>query len=219
MCLIFVNTVSLQDLHDLYQRGLVSFWHAGAHPAAQRTRRAILEAGITVLAANPGASIAEVAAKAGVSRSTFHRYFTDKTALKAAANAWVDEEWQGAVERARLNEGTGLEAYRRLCTELMDSLPALMWWMSAAGVDDSPIDPDEPDEADQQIAETLRRGHQDGSIDPQLSVEWISNSIWAMLYTVYHAPTETRGKLGGFEARQQALRTLIKAAAADPSAI
>lgn len=187
--------------------------------AAERTRRAILEAGIEVLAVNPGAPIAEVAAKAGVSRSTFHRYFSDKAALKAAAHTLSIEEWHTAVARARLAEGTGLEAYRRLCTELMESLPALAWWMSVDGTEDAPADYEDEEETDRQIAEMLRRGHEDGSIDPQLSVSWISNSVWAMLYAVYYIPVENPEALNSFEARQQALRTLLKAAAADPSSI
>lgn len=188
-------------------------------PTAERTRRAILEAGIEILATNPSAPLAEIASRAGVSRSTFHRYFADRAALKAAAGELAAQEWESAVQRARLAEGTGLEAYRRLCTELMDSLPALIWWMSSAGAEDAPSDHEDEDEIDRKIAAMLRRGHQDGSLDPQLSVEWISNSVWSMLYAVYFIPTEAKGKIGAFEARQQALRTLLKAAAADPSAI
>ncbi|GGA61769.1 TetR family transcriptional regulator [Pseudoclavibacter endophyticus] len=188
-------------------------------PAAERTRRAIVEAGIAVLAANPGASIGEIAAKAAVSRSTFHRYFSDKAALKKAAADLAAEAWHTAVERARLAEGTGLEAYRRLCTELLDRLPALVWWMSNDGSEDAPSRPEDEDETDRKIAAMLRRGHEDGSIDAQLSVEWISNSVWAVLYAVYFIPAETHGRLSGFEVRQQALRTLLKAAAADPVGI
>lgn len=188
-------------------------------PTAERTRRAILEAGIEVLASNPGAPLAEIAGRAGVSRSTFHRYFSDRSTLKKAAGELAVEAWHNAVARARLGEGTGLEAYRRLCTELMDSLPALVWWMTVDGSEEAPEDHSEGEETDRQIAAMLRRGHEDGSIDPQLSIDWISNSVWAMLYAVYFIPIESGDKLGPFEARQQALRTLLKAAAADPSSI
>ncbi|WP_150462307.1 TetR/AcrR family transcriptional regulator [Nesterenkonia ebinurensis] len=183
--------------------------------AAERTRRAVLEAGIEVLASNPSAPLSEIAAKAGVSRSTFHRYFSDRSALKKAAGELAVEAWHTAVERAGLTKGTGLEAYRRLCTELMDSLPALIWWMTQ----DAPEDHPEGEEIDRNIAAMLQRGQEDGSIDPQLSIEWISNSVWAMLYAVYYIPIETPEKLGRFEARQQALRALMKAAAADPSSV
>lgn len=91
--------------------------------------------------------------------------------------------------------------------------------MSIADTEDFPSDYEDSDATDQQIADALHRGHQDGSIDPQLSVEWISNSVWAMLYAVYYIPVQTSGALNSFEARQQALRTLLKAAATDPANI
>lgn len=185
-------------------------------PTAERTRRAILESGIQVLAANPGASISEIAAKAGVSRSTFHRYFSDKAALKEAANSLTTGEWEAAVNRARLAEGTGLEAFRRLCTELMNSLPTLVWWLSGADESNFADEAEEPDEIELRIAAALDRGHTDGSIDPQLSVDWIINLMWAALYAVYYLPSRTQERLGSFEARQQALRSLIKSVAANP---
>ncbi|MDQ3577436.1 MAG: TetR/AcrR family transcriptional regulator, partial [Actinomycetota bacterium] len=43
--------------------------------ARARTRRAILDAAISVLSRNPAASLAEVAEAAQVGRTTVHRYF------------------------------------------------------------------------------------------------------------------------------------------------
>ncbi|GAA1809562.1 TetR/AcrR family transcriptional regulator [Nesterenkonia flava] len=186
--------------------------------AAERTRRAILEAGIEVLASNPGAPLAEVAEKAGVSRSTLHRYFSDRSALRAAATELAGQAWRDVANRARLEEGTGFEAYRRLCTELLDSLSILIWWW-ASTADAAQLNPEEPDETEERIGAMIDRGHRDGTIDPQLSVEWLASSVWAMLYMVHHLPAESGGKINGFEARQQAIRTLLKAAAADPTAL
>lgn len=186
--------------------------------AAERTRRAILEAGIEALSVNPSAPLAEIAERAGVSRSTLHRYFSDRQALRTAATELAEQAWQDVADRARLEEGTGFEAYRRLCTELLDSLSVLVWWWAATS-DNAQLDPEEPDETEQRIGAMVARGHQDGTIDPQLSVEWLSSSMWAMLYMVHHLPGESGGKINGFEARQQAIRTLLKAAAVDSSAI
>lgn len=181
--------------------------------AAERTRRAIILAGVEVLANNASAPLAEIAEAAEVSRSTFHRYFPDRAALKAAIGEVAAQNWQQAITAARLEEGTGLEAFRRLCTELMDRLDVLIWWMTelgeAEGMEESP--------EDRMIATAITRGHQDGSIDPQLSVEWISNMVWAVLYAVRYIPSIAG--TSDFEARQQALRTLLKAVAADPSRI
>ncbi|MEU1179064.1 helix-turn-helix domain-containing protein [Streptomyces sp. NPDC005820] len=48
------------------------------------TRRAILDAAITLLATDPTASLSEVAAAAGVGRTTVHRYFPERSDLLAA---------------------------------------------------------------------------------------------------------------------------------------
>ena len=65
-------------------------------------------------------------------------------------------------------------------------------------------------------ADALRRGQRDGSVDPALSVEWVSNITWATLYAIRFIPAQ--GGLSPFEARQQGLRTLVKSVAADPRA-
>lgn len=181
--------------------------------AAERTRRAIIEAGIEVLASNPGAPLAEIAAKAAVSRSTFHRYFPDRAALKSAISEVAEQNWQQAIAAARLEEGTGLAAFRRLSTELVDNLDVLIWWMTELGETEEMEESPE----DRMIAAALTRGHQDGSIDPQLSVEWISNMVWSVLYAVRYVPP--MAGISAFDAGQQAMRTLMKAVAADPASV
>ena len=46
-----------------------------------RSREAILDAAAAVLAGNPGASLGDVVARAGVSRATLHREFNSRDAL------------------------------------------------------------------------------------------------------------------------------------------
>ncbi|GAB3057837.1 TetR/AcrR family transcriptional regulator [Sediminivirga luteola] len=186
---------------------------------AERTRRSILMAAVEVLGVNPGAPLAEVAQRAGVSRSTFHRYFADRSALKAAVDELAQQEWVQAVQNARLDDGTGLEAYRRLCGRLMESLPVLVWWMSAAGSGAAEAQESSWDEQNALIAAAIQRGHEDGSIDRALSVEWISSLIWSTLYAVHFIPPESRTGLSPFEAREQAMRTLLKGVAAEPPAV
>ncbi|QSB13005.1 TetR/AcrR family transcriptional regulator [Natronosporangium hydrolyticum] len=178
---------------------------------AERTRRAIMLAGIEVLAAHPSAPLAEIAAKAGVSRSTFHRYFADRAALKEAIGALAEQEWQQAVARARLDEGSGLDAFRRLCGELMGSLDILFWWSNEMAAEEG----EERSEEDNRIDAALARGHADGSIDATLSTEWITTLLWAVLYSLRYVTAKE--SLSDFTARQQAMRTLMKAVAADPA--
>ncbi|OSM43879.1 TetR/AcrR family transcriptional regulator [Nesterenkonia sp. PF2B19] len=189
-------------------------------PAAQRTRRAILLAAVEVLSVNPGAALSDVADTAGVSRSTLHRHFTDRAALRAAVDALAEEQWTEAVRVARLDQGSGFQAFRRLCGELISRIDTLAWWMASDEPDqDTSGDCEAPAESaeDAEIAAALRRGHRDGTIDPTLSPEWVSNITWATLYAIRFIPAQ--GGMSPFEARQQGLRTLLKSVAADPSAV
>jgi TetR/AcrR family transcriptional regulator, repressor for lfrA len=174
----------------------------------ERTRSAILQAAVRVLTANAAASLGEVAVAAGVARSTLHRYYTDRAALVAGVGDFVRAEFAAAITRARPHEGTGLEAYTRICAELLDGHETFSWWMQANVDQDEPADTEE----DQLITQVIGRGQRDGSIDATLDADWLALHIWAALYTAYHYP-ETGGRTRR-EAREMCLRTLVKSAAA-----
>ncbi|ANY07274.1 TetR family transcriptional regulator [Pseudonocardia sp. HH130630-07] len=178
-------------------------------PTRERTRRAILRAAIGVLAAHPGAAVGEVAEAAGVARSTLHRYYPDRAALEAAVGAFVLAEYGAAVQRARPGEGTGLAAYTRLCGELLDAQEVFAWWMRTEVTDEMPAETD----SDRQVAAVVRRGHDDGSIDPSLDAEWLTNHIWCGLFAAFHLPDQS-GRRTPRETRDMCLRTLVKAARA-----
>lgn len=177
-------------------------------PTRERTRKAILRAAIGVLTGNPGAAVGEVAEAAGVARSTLHRYYPDRAALEAAVGAFVLAEYAGAIRRARPDEGTGLDAYTRLCGELLDAQEVFAWWIRGNAGDEL----DAETEEDRLVAGIVDRGHADGSIDRLLDAEWITNHIWCGLFAAFHLP-ETPGRTPR-EAREMCLRTLVKTAAA-----
>lgn len=185
-------------------------------PTASRTRRSILTAAISLLAVRPEAPMTDIAEAAGVSRSTLHRYFPDRATLRSAIDDLAQSAWVDAVRSARLGDGSGLEAFRRLCAELLDRLDVLAWWM----IDTDSWEDDEAGEnnpEDEAILGALARGRADGSIDPGLRSDWLQNILWAVLYAVQFAPA-TAG-LTAFDAREQGMRTLLKTAAADPTRI
>lgn len=183
-------------------------------PTASRTHRSILTAAIALMATRPEAPMTDIAEAAGVSRSTLHRYFPDRTALRAAMDDLAEIGWTEAVESARLDEGSGLEAFRRLCAQLLDRLDVLAWWMVKP---DPWEDDEEATPEDVAIIEAVSRGREDGSIDPAMRSDWLQNMMWAVLYAVQFAPAATG--LTAFDAREQGMRTLMKAAAADPTRI
>ncbi|PNG17097.1 TetR/AcrR family transcriptional regulator [Streptomyces cahuitamycinicus] len=156
-----------------------------------RTRRAIVDAAVTLLAGDPTASLGDVATAAGVGRTTVHRYFPERSDLLAAISSDVLDKVEAATERARLDDGPAAEALERLCQEyfelgdgltLMFDTPQLANWS----------DWDEETPADRHFLHTVRRGHAEGSIDAELHEEWVRNLVWALLYTAWEH-TRTTG--------------------------
>lgn len=183
----------------------------------ERTRHAILRAGIDVLSNDPSAPLGEVAARADVARSTLHRYYPDRRELAVAIATYVNQQYDEAVDRGLQGGSSGLEQFRRLCVELTERLDILVWWMNpgaAALCEGTEAAPD--DEPDVRIMEVVNRGHLDGSIDRQIGSEWTESLLWATLYAI--RMTQVEGA-EAFDLRNQAVRTLLKALAADPAAV
>ncbi len=150
-------------------------------PTRARTRRAILDAAVDCWGLDSSASLGDIAGRAGVSRTTLHRYFPDRADLLQELARHVGQLVQEAVERARPDSGHPLEALRRLAEEHYDLGPILLhlyevpavaedtdvWSWSEAGT------PDPLEDLLTRLAPDLR---------PELPVSWLRESFWSLLY-------------------------------------
>lgn len=152
-------------------------------PARNRTRRAILDASLTVFSRNPSASLGEVADAADVARSTLHRYFPERSDLLEALNQYAAEQIDAATERARLQEGPASDALIRLCHEYFDYWDAITWSYiestktGTESCDGEPLGPG--------LSGLIERGQSEGTIDPSLPHAWIQQTLWALLYSAW----------------------------------
>ncbi len=175
-----------------------------------RTRRAILDAAVALLSTDQTASLGDVAAAAGVGRTTVHRYFPERSDLLAAIGADILDKVAAATERARLDDGPASTALERLCQEffelgdrltLMFDVPQFMNWDGW----------EEETAADAALLRLVDRGRAEGSLDPEMSAEWVQNVLWSLLYSAWeHARSHGAPK---HAALTLCLRTLRKAVA------
>ncbi|GAA4907638.1 TetR/AcrR family transcriptional regulator [Streptomonospora salina] len=151
---------------------------------ARRTRRVIVDAAIETLAADPAATLAEIAEAGDLSRSTLHRHFADRDELLTAIDAECRRRFTAATSAARLGDGGALNALDRLALEYLDLGPVL----GLIFADNAPIDPDTWEDSDgreQGLSTTIERGQNsatEGDIDPELPPDWVLTTFWVLLF-------------------------------------
>jgi AcrR family transcriptional regulator len=90
---------------------------------AERNHETIVTAAIAVLADDPEATMAEIAAASGIGRSTIYRHFPDRDALVAAISERVHTEARALVA-SRL-DGARVELAVEVLIEVADTLAGL----------------------------------------------------------------------------------------------
>ncbi|MBR8740288.1 TetR/AcrR family transcriptional regulator [Nocardiopsis sp. MG754419] len=173
-----------------------------------RTRRTILAAAVEVLVENRSAPLSQVAAKAGVARSTLQRYFPERADLVAALEVYGNELADEATERARTTEGPAIEAFSRLVSEYFGLSEVIM--LTLGGEDSrTEYDEDACGPSDLALFELIERGHEDGTIDPRITPLWAQQLLWSTLYSGWSYSGVARVPV--FEAHNMCLLSLVKA--------
>jgi TetR/AcrR family transcriptional regulator, repressor for lfrA len=149
-----------------------------------RTRRAILDAAMTVLATNPGASLGDIATAAEVGRSTLHRYFSERSDLLRALALHVHAISNAAIAHAEPDCGPPVEALRRVVECQLDLGPIVPFVYNDPALLADPELAAELDTGDEVIVEVLDRVATQGAPGPP---EWPRLVFWALLNAGYDA--------------------------------
>lgn len=158
--------------------------------ARARTRRAILDAAVSVLSTTPAASLSEVAQAAQVGRSTLHRYFPERADLMQAVGTEALERTRAAIRAARLDDGDPVAALRRLVIEYFDLGPWYMLLFNEPALADDEAFWAESDTAEAPVRELFARGQREGVFDPTLTVSWNQRTVWWTLFSAWSVMTE-----------------------------
>lgn len=159
---------------------------------AERSMRAILEAAESVLSEDPGASMEQIAAAAGVSRTTIHRRFTHRQALIDVLAVAAARQLSQAVDDGRPDTAPPLVALHRITANVLEVKSA---WAFALGL---PAEPDseaallQQDIAQRCIA-VLERARADKLIDEAADLRWARRVYYALLGESLHASPDDAG--------------------------
>jgi AcrR family transcriptional regulator len=160
--------------------------------APEHTRTAVLRAAAAVLAVDSGASLAEIAAAAGVGRTTVHRAFPTRADLLTALAIDAVGDVQAAIEGARLDDGPADEVLARVAEAVLPlsdqlrfldagpdvwDLPELKdaWWSVAAALD-----------------ALVERGQREGDLRADVPAEVVVEVFTGMLWGIWQGIRDGR---------------------------
>ena len=149
-----------------------------------RTRKAILDAAMTVLADNPAAPLSDIATAAEVGRSTVHRYYPERIDLIRALAVHVHALSSAAIEQADPMCGPPVEALRRVVECQLDLGPIVLFAYNEPTI---ALDAElmaHLDTGDEAIIEVLARVSTQSATAPP---GWARRVFWALLQAGYEA--------------------------------
>ncbi|WP_063627939.1 TetR/AcrR family transcriptional regulator [Actinospica robiniae] len=182
---------------------------------ADRSVAAILDAAAKVLARDPGASMAEIAKAAGLTRQTVYAHFPSRDALSRALTDRATDRVTAALEAVDLSRGSAAQALQRLIQiswEAFESEPALLDASRPARDPHDERQRHEPVSA--LLRELVERGQREGDFDPALPTSWI---IAATIALGHAAGEEVRAERLTSSQAGTALRQALRQGFAAPS--
>jgi AcrR family transcriptional regulator len=175
-------------------------------------KSAVLDAASRALLVSPGASLGEVAAAAGVSRTTLHsRYATRQDLLVALAHDAMDQVGQ-AYGAARLTEGPVRDALRRVVVETLPLGPRIAFLLRERSLDGEPEVTARYEVVDQPLVDLVERGRSSGELRADLPTWWLVASILGTVFAAWEAIAD--GRLAPRDAPDLVLTSMLDGVAA-----
>ncbi len=177
---------------------------------AERNVRAIIDAAIVLLAAEPDASMERVAAAAGVGRATVYRHFASREHLVRAILERALQDARDAVLSSRPQEGTAREALDRAVQSLLKVADRYRLVRAIAPHDAQMRQ--RAEEVGAPLTAIFERGQREGEFRSDLPARWMASTLGAQLQAVTVALID--GEVRERDAPQLLITTLIDGVAA-----
>ena len=152
----------------------------------------LLEIATRVLVASPAASLGEVAAAGGVSRTTLHSRFPTRQALLVALAHKAMDLVAAAYEQARTEHGTPREALLRVVELMVPLGPRTEFLLRERSLDDDEGLGARYAVLDAPLLALVERGQRSGELRVDLPAGWVVAALAGTVYTAWEAIAEGR---------------------------
>lgn len=152
--------------------------------AKDARRLSILDAATTLLAAKPTASLADIAAAAHIGKATLHRYFPSREVLLVELAHRALALTAEVILNSRLEADSVAVSLRRLVEALLPLGDKLYFLLNEHIWDVEPSLAEAEQVVQLPVMRLLQRGQAEGSLRPDLSLNWL---MYFLNYTLYGA--------------------------------
>ena len=174
-------------------------------PLRPSAKDALIEAAFELLSGNPGASLAEIAERAGVGRATLHRHFTSREDLIRTLALTAIEEMDEACEAACADVASHGEAVRRTLRALIP-LGARYSFLEREPLEDDPAIAAAFKRQQGEMHDMIEGAKDEGVFDKGVPTSWIAQAYDHLLFAAWESVKE--GEATPAQAGDLAWRTL-----------
>jgi AcrR family transcriptional regulator len=149
---------------------------------AERNIAAIIDAAIAAFGRDPDASMADIAAAAGVGRVTLYAHFPSRQALIEATLDHVLAQGRAALDAADIERGSAPEALARAIDSAWAVLDRHMSLYAVAGHDVSVQLRQRHEPFLARIESLIERGRREGSFRTDLPTSWLVTTYYTLVH-------------------------------------
>jgi AcrR family transcriptional regulator len=171
----------------------------------QRTRRAIIDAAIAVWARDFSAPLGDIADRAGVSRSTLHRYYPDRQALVDATLVESVALMEREAAKALSGCANAAEELESLLRAMVDYGDVLIFLFADPNRFTDNSHWNEAD--DEELPGIIARAQADGAVAADLDPAWVVGIFYSICYVA--AESIAADRLPRHRAAEVAVRTFF----------
>jgi AcrR family transcriptional regulator len=177
--------------------------HNGTHGASVRIRRPLLDVVAEVLLADPSASLTDVAAAAGIGRTTLHKHYATRADLVSAVGHRAIDLWEEAVDGVE-QTGGGL----RDLTDALIPIGSQLTFLWRSPELDHVSDINERWAAvERRGLAVLEKGRSSGGVRDDVPDWWLLQTFYSLVYVA--AESIRSGRLAPRDATDMVLSTLL----------